>query len=88
MAEPLKTYSGTLRPCITIIGPGQIKIQWVNADGVTIWTETAKPWEGHAFASQITCTGEFSVSNTFMVDTDGKRHFVLTCDPGRLGAKM
>lgn len=94
MSEPLKQYAGTLRPRFTYLETitdkfgipyHTLKVQWVNAEGVVIWTETAKCQDGHAFVSQITCVGEFSTSNTYYVDEDGKRHFVMKCDPGVLG---
>lgn len=93
-AEPLKNYAGTLRPRFTYVESFKdplgiphhtLKVQWVNAEGVVIWTETAKVQDGHAFVSQITCVGDFTTSNTYTVDEDGKRHFSMKCDPGVLG---
>lgn len=85
MSEPLKTYAGTLRPRITILGLEEAKVEWINTEGVVVWTETSKPRQGYSFVSQITCVGEFATSPGYFVDEDGKRHFVMKCDPGRLG---
>lgn len=86
MNEPRKTYQGTLRPKITILGPEEARIEWCDRDGNAIWTETAKPREGFSFMSQITCDGEFSTSPGYFVDEEGKRHFVMKCDTGKLGS--
>lgn len=86
MSEPLKAYEGTLRPKITILDEEQAKVEWLDDVGTVIWTETVKPRKGYSFMSQVTCTGKFNIAPGYFVDEDGKRHFVLNCDPGKLGA--
>lgn len=72
-----------------------VRIEWwddanpiFDAEGkpVPAWIETAKLHEGRAFVSHIVCTGNFVTTQAFEVDEDGKRHFRIKCDPGRLGA--
>ena len=83
----MKNYSGTLRPKITPLADGRIRVEWMDEEGVAIWTEGVKPKEGCGFMAQIECTGEFKVSrDNYMVDADGKRHFVLDAEEGRIGA--
>lgn len=86
MSEPLKTYSGELRAKITILEPEEASIEWCDRNGLVVWMETSKPREGMSFMSQIVCTGEFKTVPGYFVDEDGKRHFVMKCDPGELGA--
>jgi hypothetical protein len=79
-------YSGELRPRITIIAIDHARVEWLNVDNVVIWTEDVKPPIGMSFMSQIVCDGNFSTRPGYFVDPLGKRHFVMACDPGRLGS--
>ena len=90
MTAPLKSYSGTLRPRITPLGGNSTKVEWVNeTDGSVVWVETCTPNDGFAFMSQIVCTGDFATqTSSYFIDTEGKRHFVLHAEEGRLGAAM
>jgi hypothetical protein len=86
MADIAKQYQGTLRPRISIPEPGRVKVEWIDVDtGVVIWTETGKPREGRSFVSQIIASGKFETAPPYEVDSEGKRHFVMACEPGRLG---
>lgn len=85
---PRKTYTGTLRPEITLIDGGAV-ITWINPrTREAVWTESCTPKPGFSFASQIECTGEFCTRDGYFIDQDGKRHFVMQADIGALGAKM
>lgn len=82
-------YAGVLRPQITILSADRARVEWVDpATREVVWTEECSPRAGCAFVSQIECKGEFRPLPGYFVDADGKRHFVLAAEPGRLGAKM
>lgn len=66
-----------------------MQLDWFDPQTMeTVWTETCEPHAGFSFASQIVCSGEFRPASGFFIDSEGKRHFVMHADPGRLGAVM
>lgn len=87
--EPPKEFHGTLRPRISILSEEAIKVEWLDltdsVNPVTIWTETIKIKPECAAMSQIECTGDFKTVPGLFYDAEGRRHFVMKCEPGRLG---
>ena len=86
MSEPLKEYEGALRAKIAILGPEECRVEWLDLAGNVVWAETVKPKAGYSFMSQIVGEGRFRTEPGHFVDGDGKRHFVMKCDPGRIGS--
>lgn len=87
MTEPAKSHSGVLRPRIAILAMDHARVEWFDPESQTvIWTEECRPPNGWGFASQIVCSGDFSVQPGHFIDADGKRHYVLKADTGQLGA--
>lgn len=76
-------YKGTLRPRYSRVDEKRIKIEWVKDDG-TIWKTETCVLENKSFVSQIECSGEFNIKPGYFWK-EGKRHFVLKANPGKLG---
>lgn len=84
---PKQEHFGLLRPQVsTIDDNARIQVEWVGPTGEIVWTETMENRAGQAAVSQIQCEGTFSVQSGMYVDSEGKRHYVLKADPGRVGA--
>ena len=86
MTDVRKTYEGDLRPKITILSQNHAQVEWLDPDGTVVWTEQCKPADGISFMSQVQCSGSFAIKPGYFVDANGKNHYVLKCEPGRLGA--
>lgn len=85
----VQQHSGVLRAKITPLGGRAVKVEWFDpATLAVVWTETCDPADGMSFVSQIQCEGDFRTVSGFFIDGEGKRHFVMHADPGRLGATM
>ena len=78
-------YQGTLRPRITVRDGQPVQVEWLASGGEIIWTENVILRDHRTFASQIECTGEFRIVPGHFVDDEGRRHFVLQAELGRLG---
>lgn len=94
MSEPRKFFQGTLRTKIKPLGLmpegfHHFEIEWVDSDTrEVVWQERVKVPPGNAFVSQIEVTGYARPKDTFFVDEDGKRHFVLRAEPFSFGIQM
>lgn len=87
--EPRKEYTGTLRPRFTMLEDGKrVRIEWLDEETDTvIWTEEIRAMPGCSFVSQIVCRGGFvAQGGGYYIDGLGRKHHVMRCDPGKLGA--
>jgi len=79
-------YTGTLRLCVRPLGERRLLMQWLAEDGTVVWTENAHVPADRGFVSQIVGTGTFIPQPGYFLDADNKRHFVISAEPGKLGA--
>lgn len=65
-------------------------IKWVQGDMVdkVVWTENILCLPGVSFVPQIVGTGKFKPTGAMYVDKENKRHRVLPCDVGAIGAQF